>query len=334
MSTTVPPALAPGEITPRSRLVASRDTVFRPLAVVLPLIVAIVAFGIANGRFLRYDNITVILNTLAFVGIVAVGQTILISAGEFDLSVGAVAALSSYAAADLAVKHGWPVGFALLAALGIGALVGLFNGLIVTAMRVPSFIVTIGTLYIAQGLVTYMSNGETIFPLPSSMTTPGTESLRSLAVPFFVLLLLVLLGELFLRRTVAGRRVLATGANDDAARIIGIATGRVKVGVFMGVGVLAAIAGLLQTASLGAGDPATGSGWELSSIAAVVIGGTSLFGGQATVFGTLVGLVTLGVIQNGVVSVGFDTNWQTVAVGLLMIVLVALDALRRRLLRG
>ncbi|MDX6600683.1 MAG: ribose transport system permease protein [Gaiellales bacterium] len=324
------PAVAPAT---RSRLSTSGEAVARPLAVILPLVVAVVAFGIANDRFLRYDNITVILNTLAFVGIVAVGQTILISAGEFDLSVGAVAALSSFAAADLAVKHHWPVILALLVALAIGALVGLFNGLVVTAVRVPSFIVTIGTLYIAQGLVTYLSNGETIFPLPSAMTGPGSHTVKSLAVPFFVLLVLVVLGELFLRRTVAGRRVLATGANDDAAKIIGIATGRVKIGVFVGVGVLAALAGLLQMMSLGAGDPSTGSGWELSSIAAVVIGGTSLFGGQATVVGTLVGLITLGVIQNGVVSVGFDTNWQTVAVGVLMIVLVVLDALRRKLLR-
>ena len=302
----------------------------RGVAVLVPLCVAVIAFGLANGAFLHYDNIALILNTLAFVGIVAVGQTLLIGAGEFDLSVGAVAALSSFVAAQLMVHHGWPLPLGLAVALAVGAVVGLFNGVVITRLGVPSFIVTIGTLYIGRGLTDYLSHGESIYPLPNAMTQFGAWHAAELSAAVFVLLALVVAGEFTLRRTVFGRRLLVTGGNPDAARVIGVDTARVKVHAFVLVGVLAALAGLLQSASLGVGDPAVGNGWELTSIAAVVIGGTSLFGGSATVAGTLVGVVTLQVIANGIVSLGLETNWQTFAIGALMVGLAAIDLLRRR----
>jgi ribose transport system permease protein len=303
-------------------------------AVLLPLVVAVIAFGLANSTFLHYANLTLILNTLAFVGIVAIGQTTLIIAGEFDLSVGAVAALAGYTSAELTVRHGWPVAGGLAAGVGIGVAFGIINGAAVTRLRVPSFIVTIGTLYIARGLTDYLSHGESIYPLPASLTDFGsTTFFNGISVMVFVLGGVAVAGELALRRTVFGRRLFATGGNADAARVIGVDTRRVKVQAFVLCGVLAAVAGMLQSMSLGTGDPAVGNGWELTSIAAVVIGGTSLFGGAGTALGTLVGVVTLQVIANGVVSLGLETNWQTIAVGVLMIVLVALDALRRRAFR-
>lgn len=305
------------------------------VTVLLPLVIAVVAFGSANGAFLHYGNLTLILNTLAFVGIVAVGQSVLIIAGEFDLSVGAVAALSGYVASDLMVKHQWSIPTGIAVALLIGASFGLLNGIVVTRLKVPSFIVTIGTLYIGSGLTDYLSRGESIYPLPSSLTDfGGTTFFNGISVAVFVLLALVVAGELLLRRTVFGRRLFATGGNAEAAKVIGIDTRRVKVLAFVLSGTLAAVAGLLQDVTLGTGDPNVGSGWELTSIAAVVIGGTSLFGGRGTVIGTLVGLVTLQVISNGVVSLGLETNWQTIAVGVLMIVLVALDGLRRQAFTG
>lgn len=303
-------------------------------AVVFPLIVAIVFFGAANDAFLGYENLVLILNTLAFVGIVAVGQTLLIACGEFDLSVGAVAALSGYVAADLTVNSGWPLVGGFAVALLIGVAFGLLNGLVTTRLGVPSFIVTIGTLYIGRGIVDFLAHGMTIFPLPEAWSEFGSTKLNRVSAIVFVLVALVLIGEFTLRRTLFGRKLLATGANPEAARTIGIDPRRVKLQAFVLMGVLAAVAGLLQAASLGTGDPAVGRSWELMSIAAVVIGGTSLFGGSATVIGTLVGIVTLQVISNGVVSLGLETNWQTVVIGLLMIVLVALDLLRRRALEG
>ncbi len=318
-----------------------RDTLLRRTAglqqgaaVVFPLVVAIVFFGLANDAFLGYANLVLILNTLAFVGIVAVGQTLLIACGEFDLSVGAVAALSGYVAADLTVNSGWPLVGGFAVALLIGVAFGLLNGLVTTRLGVPSFIVTIGTLYIGRGIVDFLAHGMTIFPLPEAWSDFGSTKFNRVSVIVLVLVALVLIGEFTLRRTLFGRKLLATGANPEAARTIGIDPRRVKLQAFVLMGVLAAVAGLLQAASLGTGDPAVGRSWELMSIAAVVIGGTSLFGGSATVIGTLVGIVTLQVISNGVVSLGLETNWQTVVIGLLMIVLVALDLLRRRALEG
>lgn len=316
--------------SPLRRLAAAQQ----PLAVLFPLVVAIVFFGVANDAFLGYDNLVLILNTLAFVGIVAVGQTLLIACGEFDLSVGAVAALSGYVAADLIVNSGWPLLAGFAVALLIGVAFGLLNGLVTTRLGVPSFIVTIGTLYIGRGIVDYIAHGMTIFPLPDGWTGFGSTTFNRVSAVVIVLVVLVLLGELTLRRTLFGRKLLATGANPEAARTIGIDPRRVKLQAFVLMGALAAVAGLLQASSLGTGDPAVGRSWELISIAAVVIGGTSLFGGAATVLGTLVGVVTLQVISNGVVSLGLETNWQTVVIGLLMIVLVALDLLRRRALEG
>ncbi len=300
-------------------------------AVLLPLAVALIAFGLSSEHFFQYGNLTLILNTLAFVGIVAIAQTMLVISGEFDLSVGAVAALAGYVCTGLVVGQGWPLAGGLVAGLLVGVLFGIVNGVAVTRLRVPSFIVTIGTLYIARGLVDYLSHGESIYPLPDGLTEFGsTTFFNGISVMVFVLLGVAVAGELLLRRTVFGRRLFVTGGNAEAARVIGVDTRRVKVQAFMLSGLLAATAGILQCASLGTGDPSVGNGWELTTIAAVVIGGTSLFGGAGTALGTLVGIVTLQVISNGVVSLGLETNWQTIAVGLLMIVLVALDALRRK----
>lgn len=321
-----PPPAVPPPAPGSPRLQAARQG----LAVLLPLVVAVIVFALLNSTFLRYGNLTLILNTLAFVGIVAVGQTLLISAGEFDLSVGAVAALSSYVAAALIVREGLPLPLGILIALLIGAAFGAFNGIVTTRLGVPSFIVTIGTLYIGRGLTETISHGVSIYPLPSALTDLGLQRVASISLAVFALILLVVAGELVLRRTAFGRRLLATGGNPEAARVIGVDVNRTKVQAFMLVGVLAAVAGLFQIASLGTGDPAVGTGWELTTVAAVVIGGTSLFGGAATVAGTLVGVVTLQVISNGIVSAGLETNWQTVAIGALMVVLVAIDVLRRK----
>lgn len=299
-------------------------------AVLVPLTVAVVVFSLANSAFLNWANLALILNTLAFVGIVAVGQTLLIGSGEFDLSVGAVAALSAYVAAMLVVRSGVPLPLGLLAGVAIGAAFGVFNGLVTTRLGVPSFIVTIGTLYIARGITDTLAHGVSVYPLPEALTDFAAIRVADVSVVVFILLALVLAAELTLRRTIFGRRLLATGGNADAARVIGVSTDRVKVQAFVLVGVLAAVAGLLQIASLGTGDPGVGNSWELTAIAAVVIGGTSLFGGQATVVGTLVGVLTLQVIANGIVSLGLETNWQTFAIGALMVVLVAIDVLRRK----
>lgn len=317
-------------VTATSSLLRRHLGQLRVAAALIPLALAIAIFGANSETFLRWDNFALIFSTCAFVGIVAVGQTLLIISGEFDLSVGALAALSGYASASLMAHGGWPIALALLAGLGIGCVVGFANGMLVTRFGVSSFIVTIGMLYILRGLCDSLSKGESVFPIPSELTTAGQATVRGVALAFVAFVVLVALAELTLRRTVQGRAMLATGGNEETARIVGINTRRVKLLAFVLVGALAAVAGMLQMITLGSGDPRAGIGWELTSVAAVVIGGTSLFGGSGSAVGTLIGVITLQVIANGIVAIGLETNVQTIATGALMVLIVALDMLWRK----
>lgn len=311
----------------RSRLAGSITSLLLPLA---PLLLTIAVFGAWNPRLLSIGSVALIMNTLAFVGIVCIGQTILVVAGEFDLSVGAVAALAGYLAADVIVSQGLPFGLGIAAALLVGVTAGLLNGLITTVLKVPSFIATFGMLSICAGITGFYSRGESIFPIPPELKAIGKLSLGPFALITILFLILVVLSEVMLRRTRYGRHLLAVGSNPETAAILGIRAGRVKTIAFTLVGGLAGVAGLLQMLSLGAGNPSVGASWPLLSIAAVAIGGTSLFGGSGSVLGTLIGVVTLQTISNGIVSVGLDTNWQTFAIGVLMVSIVAIDILRRR----
>ena len=328
MSATTTSEIAPPTAAPS--LARRHVAQLRVLASLIPLAIAIAVFSTANGAFFAWDNFALICNTVAFVGIVAVGQTLLIISGEFDLSVGAVASLVGYVSASLMAHGGWPIPLALLAGLAIGCAVGAVNGTLVTRFGVSSFIVTIGMLYVVRGLGDFISKGVSVFPIPGGLASAGTWTVDAISWAFLVLLALVVLAELTLRRTVPGRSMLATGGNPETARIVGIDTRRVKLGAFVLVGALAAAAGMLQMITTGSGDPDAGIGWELTSVAAVVIGGTSLFGGSGSAVGTLIGVITLQVIANGIVSAGLETNWQTIAIGALMVLIVALDMLWRR----
>lgn len=310
-----------------SALARRSGAILLPLA---PLILTLLIFGALNPRFLGAPSLSLILNTLAFVGIVAIGQTLLIICGEFDLSVGAVAALTGYVTAALIVNAGVPIVIGLVLGLLLGLAAGWLNGWITTYLKVPSFIATFGMSSIAIGITGFLSRGESVFPIPEGLTEVGGWSLGRVSMIAILFLILVVLAELMLRRTRFGRHMMATGSNPETARILGIRTRRVKMITFTMVGGLAAVAGLLQMMALGAGNPAVGTSWPLVSIAAVAIGGTSLFGGSGSVVGTLIGVVTLQAIGDGIVSLGLDTNWQTFAIGVLMVVVVAVDILRRR----
>lgn len=314
-----------------NRFVHSSVSMLMPL---LPLILTLLVFGALSPRFLGGPSLALMLNTLAFVGIVAVGQTLLIICGEFDLSVGAVAALSGYLAASLMVNVGLPIGAGLLLGLGVGLVAGWLNGWVTTYLKVPSFIATFGMSSIALGITGFLSRGESVFPIPEVLGELGDLSLGRISMIAIFFLIVVVLAELLMRRTRFGRHIMATGSNPETASILGIRTRRVKMMTFTLVGGLAAVAGLLQMMALGAGNPSVGASWPLLSIAAVVIGGTSLFGGSGSVLATLIGVLTLQAISDGIVSVGLNTNWQTFAIGVLMIVVVAVDIARRRRAAG
>jgi len=300
------------------------------VGILLPLLGLTLFFYWRNPVLLSGANISSMLRAMSFVGVVAVGLTLLMIAGEIDLSVGSVAGLCSIVAAHLMKDSHWPVAPALLAAIGTGALAGLINGLLVVRAGIPAFIATLGMLYIARGGSFLISQGYPLYPLPASVESFGAADTLGTSSSFIIFIALVVLADVFLRRMVVGRMIYATGGNAEAARLAGVNTVGVKIACFVLTGVLAALGGLLIMARFNVGRPETGTGWELEVIAAVVIGGVSLFGGSGTMIGTLCGLAIMQIVRSGLVISQVSTHWQTVALGVIMIAAVGVDLLRRR----
>lgn len=301
------------------------------VGVVAALVLIIALFYVMEPAFLSARNVRAILNVVSFVGIIAIGQTILLIAGEFDLSVGSVAGLSAVVAAKLMTVLAMPVPLAILLGVGVGALAGLVNGVIVVKFRIPAFIQTLGMLFIGQGLIQLVTNGYPVYPLPPEISAVGLSTIVfGLGWSFAFFIVCAIVADFVLRRTVVGRNMYATGGNPEVARLVGINTSLYKIGAFVTVGALAAIAGMFVMADLQSGTTSIGSGWELTVIAGVVVGGVSLFGGAGTVAGGVIGILMLKVVQSGLVVVGVNANWQQIAVGVIMVSAVGLDILRRR----
>ncbi len=296
----------------------------------LVLVLVVAFFGAINNAFVSGESFLAIVQAMSFAGIAAIGLTLLIVAGEFDLSVGSTAALASVSAALLMTRGGLDPFVAMGVGLLIGAAVGVTNAVIVLRVGVPSFIATIGMLFIARGLTVWISGAKPVYPLPSVIGELGGIRIGALTVSIVVLAALTLVCAFVLGQTTFGRLMRATGGNPDAARIAGVKTVRIRAGLFVFVGVLAAFSGILSIVHFGSATHTTGSGWELSAIAAVVVGGTSLFGGSGTVVGTFLGLAILQSIASGMVAARIDPWWQTITIGLIMLVSVTVDLTRRR----
>ena len=302
------------------------------VGVILPLAVSVAFFYALNPAFLSGQDLRAILGAVSFVGIIGVGQTLLLVGGEFDLSVGSVAGFSAIVSAWLMTKGQLPVAPALLAGVLSGGLLGLVNGLIVVRIGIPAFITTLGMLYIAQGLNYLIDDGYPIYPLPPVISQLGQPiPVLGVGLSLALFVILAVAGEVFLRRTTYGRNLYAIGGNQEVARLVGINVARYKLACFVLVGMLAAVAGILVMADVESGTPTVGQDWALVVIAGVVIGGVSLFGGVGSVVGGALGMVLLQVVQSGLVVIGVSPHWQVVSVGGIMIVAVGLDLVRRRL---
>lgn len=337
MTMTEEAAVQPGATDPSAAARPPAHRVRRVLAgteagVVISLALLVVLFALLNSAFLSGANIRSMLGTMSFVGIVAVGQTLLLVAGEFDLSVGSVAGLSAVVSAWLMTKGHLPAGIGLLGGLVCGAGIGMINGLVVVRLGIPAFIATLGMLYAGQGFTQLITKGYPIYPLPKVVGDVGQATpILGLGWSVVVLAVLVVVGDVLLRRTTVGRNLYATGGNKEIARLVGIDTDRYKLVCFSVTGAMAALAGMFVMGNLASGSTSIGSGWELTVIAGVVVGGVSLFGGVGTVFAGFVGMLLLQVVQSGLVVAGVSANWQTVAVGVIMVVAVGLDLFRRKL---
>ena len=303
------------------------------LGPLLALIAACAFFATQSDRFLTGDNLSLVLQQVMVVGVIALGQTLIILTAGVDLSCGMVMALGGIVMTKLATAFGVPVPLAIAAGIGVTTLFGLVNGLLVTTIKLPPFIVTLGTLNIAFAATQLASSAQTITDVPASMTAMGnTFTIGGTTLVYGVVLMMVLylVAWFALRETAAGRHVYAVGNAPEAARLSGIATQRVLLGVYVVAGAVYGIAALLSVARTGVGDPNAGSTENLDAITAVVLGGTSLFGGRGVIVGSLVGALIVGVFRNGLTLIGVTSVYQILVTGILVILAVATDQLSRR----
>ncbi len=322
----------------KATVIPVRERIFRLVAIsevgVFAALVLLVAFFfIIEPAFLSERNVRAMLRVVSFIGIIAVGQTLLLVAGEFDLSVGSVAGFSAVISAQLMTALALPVPVAIGAGILAGALLGAVNGVSVVKFKIPAFIQTLGMLFIGQGLIQVVTNGTPIYPLPKIVSTIGvSEVIFGMGWSFVFFISVSLVADFVLRRTVLGRNLYATGGNPEVAGLVGISAAKYKMGAFIAVGALAGFAGNFVMADLASGATSIGSGWELQVIAGVVVGGVSLFGGSGTIAGGVLGVLLLQVVTSGLVVIGVSSNWQQIAVGVIMVFAVGLDIARRHYL--
>jgi ribose transport system permease protein len=317
-----------------SALPASRSTALlsalKRLLPAVSLLILSVYFAFRAPGFLTLDNGFALAGQYAYLLIIGAAATTVILSGGIDLSVGSVLALAGTVAAYVIVKSEAPVWVGCLAGVGVGALAGLFNGLIIHRLRVPAFIATLGTLLIARGVALRVAHGVTVDGTPDGFN--AIANARPLGIPVPLLLVIVAVGlvAFLLHFTKWGRYIYAIGSNAEAARVSGVPVERVTVGAYLLCGAFAGLAGLVETARLGSGNPTGGQGYELDVVTAVVVGGASLSGGEGRVSGTVLGALLIAVLHNGANLLGVDPFDQNIYIGLLIIGAVAVDYRLRR----
>jgi ribose transport system permease protein len=293
-----------------------------------------VAFlSLYTDTFLTSTNIFNILRAFSWIAISAFGECMVIITGGVELSVGSVMGLSGLASAMLLARQ-VPVPLAVVAGLLTGLIVGFLNGLMITKGRLPPFIATLGSLLMARGLCYGLTGGWPVRELPQAFRNLGQSDIPiagfGVPLPLIFMLVFAVITSLFLIRTVWGYRIYALGGNETATALSGINTARVKIMVYSLCGLLTAIGGVLMTARLGVASPTAAQGYELDVIAAAVVGGTSFSGGEGTILGVLIGAAIMQVLRNGLVLVGVSAYWLQAVQGLVIVVAIMLDQLRKR----
>ena len=294
------------------------------------LVFLCIAISVGAPQFYSFENLIAILRQSSLVLIVAAGMTMLLIAAEVDLSVGASLAFSGVVAMDITNKTG-SVLLGASAGILFGGFVGLFNGLVVTRLKVNSLIATIATMMILQGSV-FLYSREAVQNrhLQRAFTEISTGYVGPIPIPVLIAALVFVVAYVILRHTTLGRYVYAVGANAKAARLSGIRPERVKLLVFVVTGLLTGLSGLILSSLMNTGQPTAGRGFELTVVAAVILGGTSLTGGRGTLIGTLLAVLVLKVIDNGIIILRWDQDLQMIVPGVVIVLATYLDLVRRR----
>ena len=313
-----------------SRLLAVRE--FGSLAA---LIIMVVIIAVSIPQFRQVENLINVTRNFSFVGIVAMGMTLVILTGGIDLSVGSVWAMSAVLAAFL-MSSGWLMVPAIAVALLAAAAIGLFNGLCITRLNMSPFVPTLASLAIARSLALVITRGRPISsfgPQQDAFLWLGGGSVLGIPNPVILFVVVAIIVWIALSKTVWGRRVYAVGGNEKAARLTGLNVRRLKVTVYIISSLCAGLAGIVQASYLSSVTASLATGQELSVIAATVIGGVNLAGGEGTVFGVVIGTVMLEILRNGLLLFGIDPYWQGVFVGAIIIIAVSIDRFRQGSIR-
>ncbi|ANE45014.1 ABC transporter permease [Deinococcus puniceus] len=303
------------------------------LGPLLALLLACIFFATQSDRFFTGTTLSLVLKQISFVAVIAIGQTLIILTSGIDLSCGVIMALGSVVMTKFAVELGVPPILAILCGLAVTTAIGALNGLLITKLRLPPFIATLGMFGIVSATTQIYSGAQTVTNLPPALNFLG-QTFNILNTPFTygAVLMLILFGVawFFLTHTAPGRHVYAVGNNPEAVRLSGIPTTRLLISVYAVAGLLYGIAAVILVGRVGAGDPNAGQTENLESITAVVLGGTSLFGGRGSVLGTFLGALIVGVFRVGLTLSGVNSVYQILITGVLIILAVATDQFSRR----
>lgn len=317
------------------------NTFMKKYAIVLILLGMFVLMSILSPAFLQPRNLLNVVRQISVIGLIAMGVTMAIITTGIDLSSGSVLALAAVVAASLAQRPDWPnrmfpnlpslpVIVPIAAGLLVGALCGLINGSLIAKTKIPPFIATLGMMTAARGVALLYSNGRPISSLTPSFNFLGQGEVFGFPFPIIILILMAGITQVLLNNTRFGRYVYAIGGNEQAARISGVNLDSVKIRVYTYAGLLSGLAGVVLASRISSGQPGLGQGYELDAIASAVIGGTSLSGGIGTVWGTIVGALIIGVLNNGLDLLNVSAYWQMIVKGVIIVVAIIIDQRKNR----
>ncbi len=312
----------------KSRLMQVGREMFGNLKAFSVLILLLIAFSLLNGNFVRTNNLITILQQSSHVAILAYAETLVIITGGIDLSLGSILGLSGVVVGKLLLA-GAPIPLAVLGALTVGGLCGLLNGFLVAKAKLVPFIATLGMQNIARGVAYVVTNSLPISGLPEDFYYIGGGKIGIIPVPVVVMLVLAAMFSFMMNKCTLGRRIYALGSNREAARLSGIKNDRTEIGVFAIGGVMAGIVGVILASRVVSSQPNAGVGYESDAIAAAIIGGTSPSGGSGTILGTVIGALTIAALKNGLNILQVNAFWQQVAIGIVIIVAVFIDRIRK-----
>lgn len=308
---------------------ADRRWLFEGFGLAIVLVVLAIIFSLINPRFATVANFLNILTQASYYVIIAVGMTFVITSGGIDLSVGALLALVTVVGFDL-ITGGMHPALGVLAMFVLGSLLGCFTGFLVAYVKIPPFIATLAMMVGLRGLALVHSGGDMHFGLPPSISWFGQGSIAGIPVPVIISFLFALFGAWLFNHTRFGLRIRAIGGNRESVRLSGVPVDRVELMVYAMMGLITAIGGLIMIARIDSTQATIGTSMEIHVIAAVIIGGTSLFGGRGTIFGTVLGALLLSMMTNALVIAGVDFYWQLVVMGAIVVIAVAIGNMRER----